>query len=152
MTTQLLEATEALESLEGIETKEESFVVRELPVEDWTLLQEAFLSQGDILPDPNSTTIFVAVNPTTNKILGFLALQSVVHIHAEPLFIYPEAQGLSLHKLLYDVVDLQLQIGKEVMGIDKLPYFITLKDEKLIKRAKERGFKEVDVRLFSKEL
>lgn len=155
MNSQILASVETLETLEVASTSKKARVVRELPISEWDKLREAFLVMGDNLPDAKNSTIFVAVELEEDKedrVLGFVVMQSAMQIHVEPLFIYPEAQGKGIHTLLYDVVDLTLKLGKEVMNLDKLPYFITLKDERLIERALERDFKELDVKLFVKEL
>lgn len=161
MNEQLIESTETLEfpaptpPSDSNEKRKDALVVRELPVTEWQVLKEAFLVMGDDLPNPQTSTIFVALELTegeAQKVLGFVVMQSVLQIHVEPLFIYPEAQGRDIHNLLYDVVDLNMKIAREALKVIHLPYFVTLKDDRLIERAKAREFEEVDVKLFKKEV
>lgn len=145
MSTELLEAIETLEK-----PKSSSIVVRELPISDWGLLVDAFRIMGDELPNPLTAVIFIAIELTEDspdKILGFLVVQKV--IHAEPLFIYPEAQGRGLHRILYDVVDRQMQATAKLAGSSF--YLITVEDEAIERRALARGFKLIPGKIYGKE-
>lgn len=158
MSIELVEATETLEletpsGKEGdSEARKKALVVRELPVNQWYKLQEAFFTMGDVLPYPSQATIMVVLEleeGKEDKILGFVVMQQVLHV--EPLFIYPEGQGRNLHILLYDVVDHHVRVAKEALDTPRAFYFITLESETLIERALERGFKEIPGRIFGKE-
>lgn len=113
-----------------VEEEEAKVEIKELPVDQWHLLKDAFDSMNSSIPSPATSGILVAIDSASGKILGFVVLQTF--LHAEPLFIYPEAQHRKIWADLYDAVDQILP--------NNLCYFITTENPAIERLALNRGF------------
>jgi len=105
--------------------------IKELPLDQWHLLEGAFVKMDSSMPNPSNSAILVAIED--DKILGFVVMQSIMHV--EPLFVYPEGQHRKIWEKLYNYVDELLP--------NNFYYFITTEQPAIEKLAKDRGFMHV---------
>ena len=108
--------------------------ILELPYAKWGVLEEAFAACNSPLPLP-SAAILIALKE--DKILGFVVLQT--KLHAEPGFVFPEAQNQKVLEKIYSAIDNILPVGVD--------YYITTDSEAMIRRAIGAGFTKLGTAL-----
>jgi len=115
-------------------------IIRDLTLDEWNRIAEAFHSQGSPMPDPQTAVIRVAIDPTSSKIMGFVVVQKV--LTAQPAFVYPEFQHQQVIDKIYESIDKELEPG--------MFYFVTIQEEALVRRASHKGFIEIPGTLMGK--
>ncbi len=121
---------------------------RKLRKEEWDRLKPIFEVEEWPLPDPNLAIVIVAED-SEGRIRGLLVCE--LKLHAEPLWIHPDAKGTVTFRGLASLM------ADEVLAIkDRLPegsavYFMTSMDN-VANLAEGIGFQPMDERVWRLEI
>jgi hypothetical protein len=118
-----------------------------LPAEDYHVLEQQFAEWGVPVPDPEMSSIAVAVDED-GELAGFWVLQTT--IHAEPVHIAPKYRGeAGGEKKVWRVLAEKIQEPFQEGG--GFYVFIPKDREDLVHMAREYGLEVLDWRVAKKE-